>query len=237
MTLLTLTPFQEILSKWTKQSAIPINIPLFDELLGGILPFSLHVVIGESGVGKTWFCLKVILEILNLHPNAEVLYTVFGGNFRINNLKRLLPNSTQLEQIIIFQPKTLLEQIIFFQNLHENTRCNYDLIIVDSVFGSPLTAIEYFHEKKKFWQKRIFSHLFTLHRIANKFKIPILLSNHLVSVKENFESNSSVNQYGGYILEQFVPIEFIIQKTEHRYFLEVRIFQKRVGCYDFDLIP
>lgn len=237
MTLLALTPFQEILSRWSKQSAIPVDIPPLDELLGGILPFSLHAVVGESGVGKTWFCLKVISEILKKQPKSLVLYVDFGGNFRITNLKKVLPSVNQLDQITIFQPKTLLESILFFQNLLESSRYNYDLIIVDSIFGPPLLALEYLQVKKIFWEHRIFSHLFTLYCIVSKFKIPILLSNHLVSAKENSESISSISQYGGYLLEQFVPIEFIIQKTEHRHFLEVRIFQKRVGCSEFVLIP
>lgn len=194
------------------------------------------MVLGDSGVGKTWFCLNAIFQLLEHTPETQVLYSNFHGNFRITNLKRLLSSSRELDQISIFQPNNLLEQIVFFRNLHEISRDSYDLIILDSVFGSPLTSFEYFRKKAKFWEKRIFSHLLDLHNIAREFKIPLLLTNHLVPTRENFETKSSLNQYGGYLAEQFVPIEFLIQKIEQKQLLEVRIFQKIVGSSDFTIV-
>lgn len=157
--LLQLTPFQEILSRWNKQSVIPLNIPPLDELLGGLVPYHLQMVLGDSGIGKTWFCLNAIYQFLEKEPNTQILYIDFGGNFRIRSLEKLLSNPRkQLDQITIFQPKSLLEEIIFFRNFLEKTEYSYDLIILDSVFGPPLTCLEYFHQKSQFWKKE-FSHI------------------------------------------------------------------------------
>lgn len=237
MTLLHLTPLQEILARWNKQSAIPLNIPLLDDLLGGLLPYHLHVVVGDSGAGKTWFCMKSIFRMFQQKSEAQILYNDFGGNFRINNLRKILSSPhEQLEQIVIFQPTSLLEQIIFFRNLLETTKYSFDFIILDSVFGSPLACLEFFRKKPKFWGKKIFAHLLDLQLIAREAKIPILLTNHLISTWESSEKFSSLNQYGGDLIEQFAPIEFLIQKIEQKHLLEVRIFQNVMVKTNFEFL-
>ncbi|MFX0123699.1 MAG: hypothetical protein ACFFAE_08660 [Candidatus Hodarchaeota archaeon] len=236
MTVLQLTSFQEVFSRWNKHSAIPLSVSSIDEILGGLLP-CLHVVVGDSGVGKTWFCIKAIFHLLEQIPKAQVLYNDFGGNFRITNLTKLLSSSYALDQITIFQPKSLLEQIIFFRNLLEKSKCFYNLIILDSVFGPPISCLEFFLKRGKFWEKHIFSHLLDLQVFAREFKIPILLTNHLMSARMNLEMNPSLNQYGANLIEQFVPIEFLIQKIEQNHILEVRVFQKKVGISNFTLVP
>ncbi len=236
MTLIPLTPFQEVISRWNKKSAIPLDIPLIDEIIGGLLPCHLHIVLSDSGVGKTRFCLDAIFHLLEQESNAKVLYCDFYGNFRLINLKRLLTRSNQLDQIAIFQPNNLLEQIIFFRNLLENKEQVFDLIILDTLFGSPLTALEYFQKEPRFWKKKIFSHLLDLQSVARETKIPILLTNHLISARKNSEMEYSLNQYGGDLVEQFVPIEFFIRKTERKHHLKFRIFQNIVGSSDFTFV-
>ncbi|MFW9903660.1 MAG: hypothetical protein ACFFFH_04965 [Candidatus Thorarchaeota archaeon] len=236
--LLQLTPYQEILSRWSKKSAVPLHISFLDDLLGGLLPYHLQMVLGDSGSGKTWFCLNATYHLLEKEPNAEVLYTDFGGNFRIKCLEKLLSNPhEQLNQITIFQPKSLIEQIIFFRNLLEKSECFYDLIILDSTFGPPLACLEYFHQKSKFWNKKIFMHLLDLQVIARQAGIPILLTNHLFSLRVNPGLESSLNQYGSELIEQFAPIEFLIEKNEQKHILEIRVYQKIIVKSDFELLP
>ena len=237
MTLLQLTPFKEIVSRWNRRCAIPLNIDLIDEIIGGLLPCHLHMVRGDSGVGKTWFCIRAINNLFKQRPEAQVLYSDFCGHLRISNLKKILSSSCQLEQITILQPNNLLEQIIFFQNLLDNSKCSYDLIVLDSLFGSPIDVLQYFYKESKFWKKRIFSHFFDLKRIARETNIPILLTNHSMLARDISDASSYLNQYGGHMVEQFVPIDILIQKTEQKHSLEVRIFQDIVGCTDFMLIP
>lgn len=230
--LLQLTPLHEVLSRWNKQQAIPLYIPLLDELLGGLLPYHLQIIIGDSGAGKTWFCMQVISHLLQQKPEAQILYSDFEANFRINNLRELLSDPNKLNQILIFQPKSLLEQILLFRNLLETSNYSYDLIVLDSVFGSPLSCLEYFQKRRKLWEKRLFSHFLDLQLIARKSKTSILLTNHLNSTNK---TESPLNQFGEVLIRQFVPIEVFIQKIEQKQFLEVRLFQKLVGSSDFEI--
>ncbi|MFX1517882.1 MAG: hypothetical protein ACFFC6_16395 [Promethearchaeota archaeon] len=225
--LFQLTPLQEMLSRWSKQKAVRLDIPLLDEFLGGLLPYQLQMCLGDSGVGKTWFCINAIRKLLTHEPDALIFYSDFGGNFRINNLRKLLshPNE-QLDQLTIFQPSSLLEQIVFFRNLLENCEFYYDLIILDSVFGPPLACYEYFHNNSKFWKKKIFAHLLDLKTIARQAKIPILITNQFISSRENSELPPSLNQYGGDLIDQLVPIVFFLQKIDQKLYVELRLFQE-----------
>ena len=232
MIVLQLTHFREILARWNKKNAIPLNIPLIDETVGGLLPGSLHVVRGESGVGKTWFCLRAILCLFQQDPNVQVLYSDFSGHLRFSNLKKICLSPHQVDQITIFQPSTLLEQIIFFRNLLEKRNENYHLIILDTVFGSPINALQYFHTESKMWKKQIFSHLLDLKMLAQEKEIPILLTNHSITSEEG-----SFKQYGHKLLEPFVPLDIFIRKTEQNHLLELRLFQEMLGSADFILIP
>jgi hypothetical protein len=235
--LLQLTSLNEILSRWNKQQAVPLYIPLLDELLGGLLPYHLQVIVGEPGAGKTWFCINAIHQLLKQEPDAQILYTDFGGNFRIKNLRKLLSHPhKQLDQITIFQPTTLLDQIVFFRNLLEKSEYSYDLIVLDTVFGSPLACLEIFYNNSKFWNKRIFAHLLDLQTIARQIKIPLLLTNHLISSRENFQLHPSLNQYGGDLIELFAPIVFLLQKIDQKQFIELRIFKETLGHSDL-LLP
>lgn len=236
MTLLKLTSFNEILSRWNNSAAISLNIQLIDEYIGGLLPSQLHMVQGTSGSGKTWFCFRAIACLFRTKFDAQVLYSDFQGHVRIRNLKKLLSNSYQLDQIIFCQPTNLLEQIIFFQNLIEDNKDFYDLIILDTFLGSPLDSIHYFHESKM-WCRQIFSHLSNLRQLAKKNKIPILLTNHITQVSNNSTTDTVFKQYGEAILEPLVPINFIIEKIKGNFVVELKVFQESIGRTDFVLIP
>ncbi|MFX0013233.1 MAG: hypothetical protein ACFE98_01405 [Candidatus Hermodarchaeota archaeon] len=237
MSFLQPIPFRDILARWNKQSAIPLNIQEIDDVIGGLLPCYIHNIIGYSGVGKTWFCIRAIDSLFKGKSDAKILFSDFCGNLRISNLRKLFPNPSLLQQVIIIQPTNLFEQIVFFRKLLENSRCPYDLIILDSLFGSPLHALQYFYKNARPWEKRIFFHLHDLSQLAMKNNIPILMTNHLIYPGENFNPFSSLNQHGGYLVEQFAPIEILIRKIDQTHCLELRIFQEIAVYSNFVLIP
>lgn len=234
MTLLQLTPLKEIVARWNKRYAIPLNIELIDHIIGGLLPCHLHVVRGEPGAGKTWFCIHTISCLFQKKPEAQILFSDFSGHFRITNLKKVLPSSRQLKQITILRPDNLIEQIVFFRKLLEDPTNPFDLIILDSLFGSPLDVIEYSYKGSRVWNKRIFSHLFDLKRLALEQIIPIVLTNHSRPIGEFSDNNFASNQCIGHIVEQFVPIDILIQKINRSHNIEVRIFRELIGCTDFE---
>ena len=71
----------EMLLKIEKSNKIPLGIELIDNLVGGIISGHLHAILGESGSGKTWFCLKAINSMLKINSLAKIGYIDFSlGN-------------------------------------------------------------------------------------------------------------------------------------------------------------
>ncbi|UCE13417.1 MAG: hypothetical protein JSV04_14690 [Candidatus Heimdallarchaeota archaeon] len=236
MMLLKLTSINEILLRWDKSAAISMNIQLIDENVGGLLPGQLHMVQGVPGSGKTWFCFHAIDCLFRKITDAQVLYSDFQGHVRIPNLKKIISSSNQLDQITFYQPTSLLEQIIFFRNLVEKDKTFYDLIILDTIFGPPLDFIHCLRESKM-WGKQIFSYLFDLGQLARKNRIPILLTNYLTQDGDISSSNTISQPHWKAFLEPLVPIDFIIEKVEGYFTIEVKLFQEPLGQTDFVLIP
>jgi hypothetical protein len=237
MTMLRLTSLKELLTKWNNLRKIPLNIAIIDNTIGGFLYGYLHVVRGDSGAGKTLFCLRTIDKLLNYNPNAHILYSEFSGHLRAANLKKFFLKSQKLDQITIYQPENLLEQIVFFRNLLDNPNDVYNLIVLDTILGSPLDILQYFRQEKKTWEKRIFSHLIDLRRIANMWEIPIMITNHLIPNDDKMNLGALSIQYGQELIEQFVPIDMLIRKTKQGHYLQLRFFNKYVGETDFELVP
>ncbi|MFX0142195.1 MAG: hypothetical protein ACFFDN_51630, partial [Candidatus Hodarchaeota archaeon] len=89
----------------------------------------------------------------------------------------------------------------------------------------------------KFWEKRIFSHIIDLRRIAKMWGIPIIITNHVIPNDNNINLDTLSIQYGQEDIEQFVPIDMLIQKTEQENYLKLRFFNRFVGETDFELVP
>ncbi|MFX0150426.1 MAG: hypothetical protein ACFFAJ_06575 [Candidatus Hodarchaeota archaeon] len=165
------------------------------------------------------------------------MYSNFSGHLRVANLKKFLLKSQNLDQITIYQPKNLLVQIIFFSNLLDNQNDVYNFLVLDTIFGSPLDILEYFKQEKKKWEKRVFSHLIDLRKIANIWKVPIMIINQSVIDDNGTNHYNSPIQYGQELLEQFVPIDILIRKTKRGNYLQLRIFNNFIGETDFELVP
>ncbi|MFX0205946.1 MAG: hypothetical protein ACFFDT_08155, partial [Candidatus Hodarchaeota archaeon] len=67
--MLKLTSLKELLAEWNNLRKIPLNIALIDNTIGGLLHGYLHVVRGDSGSGKTLFCLRTIDRLLKGQPD------------------------------------------------------------------------------------------------------------------------------------------------------------------------
>lgn len=236
MTVIKLLSLNSILSRWNNQRAIPIKIPILDDTIGGLLHGHIHSVYGDSGVGKTIFCFRAIHYLFQQRNDARILYSDFNGHLRISNLKKMITEEKSLDQIEFFKPKSFTEQIIFFRNLTEDLHFPCDLIILDTFFGSPLDAIDVLTKNQRLWKKRIYNHLLDLKHIAEKWNIPILLTNHLKTSKDGFNSESDREQYGNELLNLVVPISLLIYKQELKHKIEFRLFQDLVSSTEFPLV-
>lgn len=234
--MIPLLTFDTIINRWINHEAIPIKIPIVDNTIGGLLPSVIHSISGDSGVGKTIFCIRAINCLFQQKNEARVLYSEINGNLRISTLKKLITEEKLLDQIDFFKPKSLTEQIIFFRNLAEEQDFHYNLIIIDTLFGSPLNALRYLKKEQRIWKRRIFSHLLDLKYIAEKWELPILLTNHTIGSSNDQNPEQSDRQHGEDLLSPIVPISIIIHKHKMKHILEFRLFHNLVKSSEFKLI-
>ncbi len=213
-----------------------MSIPIIDDAIGGLLPGQLHSINGESGVGKTIFCIRAINSLFQLKADAKVLFCESSGNLRLSVLKKIITEEKLLGQVNILKPKSLVEQIIFFKNLVENTSEHYDLIIFDTLLGSPIEAINFVRTGNKLWKKRIFDHLLDIRNIADTWEIPILITEHTIPSKEEVNPECSHRKYGDDLISPFVPIDFFLLKNNGKNFLEFRLFRNLLATSEFDLL-
>ncbi|MFX0084093.1 MAG: hypothetical protein ACFFAU_00330 [Candidatus Hodarchaeota archaeon] len=236
MTMIQLFTLNSILNRWSNERALPLEIPIIDDTIGGLLPSLVHSINGETGAGKTIFCLRVINSLFRQNNESKVLYSEFNGNLRLSTIKKIISKEDLLNQIDFFKPKSLIEQIIFFRNLTKEPDSLYNLIIIDTLFGSPLDASRYLGKEPRIWKKRIFNHLLDLKNIAENWEVPILLTNYPVISPNEQDFNLSYSQYGEDLLTPIIPINMIIHKRRMKHILEFRLFQNLVASSEFTLI-
>lgn len=236
MTMIPLFTLDSILNRWINTKAIPIKIPMVDNTIGGLLPSVIHSISGDSGVGKTIFCIRAMNCLFQQKNEARVLYSEMNGNLRLSTMKKFITEKKLVNQIDFFKPKSLTEQIIFFRTLTEEQEFHYNLIIIDTLFGSPLDASRYLIKEQRIWKKRIFSHLLDLKHIAEKWEVPILITNHTICASNEKNPEGSEGQLGEDILSPLVPISMIIRKQKMKHVLEFRLFHNLVKSSEFTLI-
>ena len=230
LVILHLQSFNDLLSVWNATNAIPLEIDIIDNKIGGLIPGFIHIIWGDSGGGKSRFCLKSILQIFRKDKTIKILYCDHSGNLRLSILSRIF-SSDELESITFFNPKTLLEQLIYFRELTESG-CLFNLIIIDTLFGSPLNFSKFFQHEKLFWEKKIFEHLLDLKYIAENSKVPIL-----TTVYKGDSENNSINwKIYESLLQAFSPIHFILEKENSIFKIVLKIFNKSIGSSQSSLL-
>ncbi len=218
----------EMLFKIEKSYKITLGCELIDNLVGGIISGHLHAVVGESGSGKTWFCLNAINSMLKINSLAKIGYVDFSANLRLHNLNIMLPRKKFIDQIDFFQPKNLIESMIFAKSLLEKT--TYDLLVFDTIFGSPLQILETLKKKDGNWKYNILSFLLSLRRIAKKNDLPILLTHSLSSDKNNALRD---NEFA--LIEPFISLKVFLHRSESERLMDVFFLQQSLGTEKINL--
>jgi len=218
----SLQSLSEMFSDIEKLEKVVVGLDLVDNLIGGIIPGHLHAVLGESGSGKTWFCLKVINSMLKSDFSAKIGYVDFSANIRSKNLKFMLSEKEFLSQIAFFQPKTLIESIIFTSSLLKEM--HYDMLIYDSIFGSPLQILETLKLGDRNWGYKIHIFLSNLRKLAKMYNVPILLTHSLFNNSSNFSSDKEFVQ-----VEPFISLKFRLYSTDKERKIDSFFFQQFLG--------
>jgi len=218
----------EMVSEIEKSNKIALGLDLIDNLVGGIIPGHLHAILGESGSGKTWFCLKAIKSMLKINSAAKIGYVDLSANIRPHNLNLMLSEKKYLDQIDFFQPQTLIESIIFTTSLLKET--HYDMLIFDTIFGSPLQILETLKTGDRNWVSKIFTFLLNLRKIAKTNDLPILLTHSLFNNSNHFLSDNEFVQ-----VEPFISLNVRLHRSEKERNMDVFFLQQFLGTEKVDL--
>ena len=217
-----LQSLSEMFSDIENMEKVVVGVDLVDNLIGGIIPGHLHAILGESGSGKTWFCLKAINSMLKSNSSARIGYVDFSANIRSNNLNIMLSEKNFRNRIDFFQPKTLIESIIFTTSLLKEI--HYDMLIYDTIFGSPLQILETLKLGDRNWGYKIHLFLSNLRKIAKRHNLPILLTHSLFNNSGNFSSDKEFVQ-----VEPFISLKFRLHRTDKERKIDAFFFQQYLG--------
>ncbi|MFW9779244.1 MAG: hypothetical protein ACFFE8_10355 [Candidatus Heimdallarchaeota archaeon] len=230
--MLKITSLRDIISQWNQLGKFPFGIPSLDRVTGGLRPGYLYSIFGDSGAGKTWFCLQIIKELWTQNSDAQVLYSDFCGHLRIGNLKKIIQKPQHLDQISIVKPESLVEQIIFFRKfLDESGNSKYDLVVLDTLVGSPLDAACFMGKEKPKWIALLADHLLDMKILASQLQVPIVFTNHLIvqSSDQNAPHSHFGKQYAQGVIGEFTCINCYIVKDNGSF----EVFFSRFGEYPF----
>ena len=186
----------------------------FDKFIGELQTDTITTICGPPGCGKTTLCFQYINSCLN--NNKKAIYVDTEGGFSAERLKQINPN-TNLEDVIVFSPKSFEEQQKVIKNLNKEIKNNKNigLVIIDSIVM--LYRLKLGDAPQKI-NSELGEQLRLLTEISRSFHIPIITTNHIY---RDFESKE-VKMSGGMTIEYWsktiieISQDFDIKKIKLR---------------------
>ena len=123
-------------------------------------------IFGTPGTFKTAFLVQIILQKLK-RDNIEIYLLDVGGNFPYIKLEQMQPF---LSNLIVFQPKTLQEELMILDDLEINKVKKETIILIDDVFRRINPDIKEDNHYESYILAQIVS-------ISNIIDFPIFLTN------------------------------------------------------------
>ncbi len=165
----------------------------FDELLGELQKDTITTIYGSPGLGKSTICFQYAIECVL--KGKKVIFIDTEGGFSVERLKQLNPN-IDLNQIIVFSPKSFEEQQKIIKNLNKEIKSanSIGLVIVDSIVM--LYRLKLGDAPQKI-NSELGEQLRLLTEISRSFHIPILVTNQMY---KDFDTKES-KMVGGNLLE------------------------------------
>ena len=160
--------------------------------------------------------------MLKINSLARIGYIDFSANLRMHNLNTMLPEKKFIDHIDFFQPNNLFESMVFTKTLLEETK--YDLLVFDTIFGSPLQILETLKLGDRNWGYKIHLFLSNLRKIAKRHNLPILLTHSLFNNSGNFSSDKEFVQ-----VEPFISLKFRLHRTDKERKIDAFFFQQYLG--------
>lgn len=193
-----------------------------DNLLGGgIETKAITEIFGEFGSGKTQIALQLSVNVQlpveegGLDGNA--IYIDTENTFRPRRIKSMardknLDPEKTLENILVPQPENTDQQLIMAEKAGEMIEDrNIKLVVVDTV--TSLFRAEFVgREKLAERQQKLGEHLLTLHRIADRYNVAILITNQVHANPDAFVGDSA-QPIGGHVLGHSATTRVFLRKS------------------------
>ena len=157
-------------------------------LFGGYETDIVSVIYGDSGTGKTNFCL--LAAVSQAKKGNKVIYMDTEGVLSAERIKQLSPDNYKevLGNIFLLKPTNFKEQKESFKILLEKLKDHVSLIIVDGMTILYRLDFAEAREENNGGMQRINSDLVhqikTLAEIARKRSIPVLVTNQVYNWEE-----------------------------------------------------
>jgi DNA repair protein RadB len=144
-------------------------------LTGGIENGALTNFYGNPGTGKTNICILAALECVR--GGGKVVYIDTEGGLSPERILQISGDESDLDKIIVMEPKTFEEQGAVIKNL-EGQFSDIGMVILDSAVALyRLKCADHECEAKEA-NKELSVQLSVLSNIARKMKIPVLITAH-----------------------------------------------------------
>lgn len=153
---------------------VPTGSELVDDFLeGGIEKGIITNIYGESGTGKTAFCIQVAAEVAQ--KGGKVAYVDTEGGFSPERMKQI-GNEEALENLVIKNPVDFQSQEETIDELEALVkREDVDLVVVDSAVS--LYRLKVNGDNASEINQRLSQQLSELSKIARTQQIPIMITN------------------------------------------------------------
>ncbi|GMH35436.1 hypothetical protein BSKO_03304 [Bryopsis sp. KO-2023] len=180
---------------------VPTSLDLLDQALGGGIPReTITELVGPAGVGKTQLCFTLSLVVAaglgDYGQGKAVIYIDTEKKFSCNRLTEILreilkkeeeehPNidervQSAMEKIMVVMPENAAEVLDELKDLETNiVEQRAGLVVLDSV--AALVSGKYSRDELIDRQDMIGQQATKLKAIAEKFKIPILVTNQVMA--------------------------------------------------------
>jgi len=144
----------------------------FDRFLGGGLqPRNLTHIYGPPASGKT--NLAIIASVNAMKDGKKAIYIDTEGGFSIERLRQISKDKEVLENLMLMEPMTYVEQRTAIQKLGEMVpKSNVGLIVLDSI--ASLYRLENNKDTKELGRQ-----ISSLLRISRKYNIPVVITNQI----------------------------------------------------------
>lgn len=188
---------------------------------GGIETQAVTEIFGEFGSGKTQLahqlCVNVQLPEKEGGLNGKAIYMDTEKTFRPQRIKSMaegieLDAEESLNNIFVAEIHNTDEQLITAENAQEKIEDeNVKLLVVDTV--TSLFRAEYVgRESLADRQQKLGQHLLTLHRIADKNNVAVLVTNQ-VHADPNAFVGESTQPIGGHVLGHSATTRIFLRKS------------------------